>query len=323
MAKPSANMILSQTELINMVHEQNEELYKSEQDRQVANEARYAAELERHANYVNEYYDAQVKNITNRASFLEATKNGLLTIAISKVLIESMNSKVTDNDKSVIKGLVSKFINEQGAGNLLNRFKYQNTFVAELGRIVQESYDQVVDSITYKHEDPDEENIPGRAMELKLGQNEVDDFYKELSNLDTAEASTLIRNKVEDAMNEFIDQNVQNKIDFQEVINSAKERIDDTKEDEVNEAYISEAKRQINEMRRTRRKNIFQYVVEAITREAFKDESLKTKYIHESNVNMNGIIHSAEIIYTMLEMLNTTEMASPEYIKNYIISLTE
>ena len=38
---------------------------------------------------------------------------------------------------------------------------------------------------------------------------------------------------------------------------------------------------------------------------------------------MDGIVHSAKLIYTMLEMINTTEMVDSNYIKSYVESLVE
>ena len=123
-------------------------------------------------------------------------------------------------------------------------------------------------------------------------------------------------------MTEFIDQNTQNKLDFEEIINTAKEKISDLKEESAVESTMNEAKRQINEMKRTRHKNIFHYMVEAISKEAFKDiNGVGKQYIHESKVDMDGVVNSAKLIYTMLEMLNTTEMVSKDYIQTYIENL--
>ena len=38
---------------------------------------------------------------------------------------------------------------------------------------------------------------------------------------------------------------------------------------------------------------------------------------------MDGVVNSAKLIYTMLEMLNTTEMVDTNYIKEYIEKLVE
>ena len=316
--KPSKNMNIPQRQITEMTRTQQEEIYKAEEDRLLAEQARVEREREANANWLQEYAENQIIGRNNRVTFLENVKSGFLSEAMSKLYKESFGV-MTKRDRITAKNLINTFINEQGAGELLNRFKYQNTLVAEMARIVQEHYDMVVESITC---DDDECNIPGRAKELHLDKTIVDDFYKDLVDLDTTEASKLIKDKVTDAMTEFIDQNTQNKLDFEEIINTAKEKITDLKEESAVESTMNEAKRQINEMKRTRHKNIFHYMVEAISKEAFKDiNGVGKQYIHESKVDMDGVVNSAKLIYTMLEMLNTTEMVSKDYIQTYIENL--
>lgn len=316
--KPSKNMNIPQRQITEMTRTQQEEIYKAEEDRLLAEQARAEREREANANWLQEYAENQIIGRNNRVTFLENVKSGFLSEAMSKLYKESFGV-MTKRDRITAKNLINTFINEQGAGELLNRFKYQNTLVAEMARIVQEHYDMVVESITC---DDEECNIPGRAKELHLDKTIVDDFYKDLVDLDTTEASKLIKDKVTDAMTEFIDQNTQNKLDFEEIINTAKEKISDLKEESAVESTMNEAKRQINEMKRTRHKNIFHYMVEAISKEAFKDiNGVGKQYIHESKVDMDGVVNSAKLIYTMLEMLNTTEMVSKDYIQTYIENL--
>ena len=316
--KPSKNMNIPQRQITEMTRMQQEEIYKAEEDRLLAEQARAEREREANANWLQEYAENQIIGRNNRVTFLENVKSGFLSEAMSKLYKESFGV-MTKRDRITAKNLINTFINEQGAGELLNRFKYQNTLVAEMARIVQEHYDMVVESITC---DDEECNIPGRAKELHLDKTIVDDFYKDLVDLDTTEASKLIKDKVTDAMTEFIDQNTQNKLDFEEIINTAKEKITDLKEESAVESTMNEAKRQINEMKRTRHKNIFHYMVEAISKEAFKDiNGVGKQYIHESKVDMDGVVNSAKLIYTMLEMLNTTEMVSKDYIQTYIENL--
>ena len=318
--KPSKNMNIPQRQITEMTRTQQEEIYKVEEDRLLAEQARAEREREANANWLQEYAENQIIGRNNRVTFLENVKSGFLSEAMSKLYKESFGV-MTKRDRITAKNLINTFINEQGAGELLNRFKYQNTLVAEMARIVQEHYDMVVESITC---DDEECNIPGRAKELHLDKTIVDDFYKDLVDLDTSEASKLIKDKVTDAMTEFIDQNTQNKLDFEEIINTAKEKISDLKEESAVESTMNEAKRQINEMKRTRHKNIFHYMVEAISKEAFKDiNGVGKQYIHESKVDMDGVVNSAKLIYTMLEMLNTTEMVSKDYIQTYIENLVE
>ena len=319
---PSENMNLSVKQIADMIREQNEELYKSEEDKALREQNEATRAYQEYMDGVNSYIESRNASLNNRAAFLEAAKSGFLSAAMLKLFKESYDGDFTKRTEVIAKNMINTFIQEQGVGDLLLRFKYQNTTIAEMGRIVQEAYDKLIDSLD-GNKDKDDSDIPGRAKELHLDKTIVDDFYKDIEDLDTTEASKMIKDKVADAMSEFIDQNNQQRHDFEEVINTAKEKMEEVKEESAIEYTVNEAKRQINEMKRTMSKNVFHYLVEAITKETFKDENLGKKYMHETVIDMDGIVEAAKINYTLLEMLNTTEMVEPEYIKKYIEDLVK
>ena len=315
--KPSDNMNLSYADIQKMTYEQMSSIYDDEKDSIMREQAETERAMTDYASYVNEYVTSQANSVNNRMAFLENVKTGFLSAAMHRVLVESMNSKVTESDKNFMKNLIVKFITEQNASTLLGKFKYKNTFVAEMGSIVNKAYRAVVESIT------DPENPTAKPADLKLDVTIVDDFYKDLVNLDTVEVSKIIRDKVSDAMNDFIDQNMQSKIDYQEVIDTAKEKMAAATEESAIEEIKTEMNRQINEMRRTKPKNAYHYMFESMIKGVLKDDTLKAKFVHESSIDTSAIEHNTEIIYTMLEMLNTTEIVEEEYIRDYITSLAE
>ena len=108
---------------------------------------------------------------------------------------------------------------------------------------------------------------------------------------------------------------------YQDIISQAKEKMEVASDESMAEAYMEDAKRRINEYRNNRPKNAFHYVVEAISTQAFKNDNLNKRYIHENAVDMDGVVESAELIYTFLEMLNTTEMVDESYIQEYLTNM--
>lgn len=316
---PSKNMNISLKEVLNMTREQNEELAKKDSEKILEAQTKDSEAREKYAEYMNRYVNEQEDRISTRTKFLEEVKDSFLSAAMFKLFRESC-TELNSRDAIVAKNLIKSFIKEQGAGVLLNRFKYENVLLGEMARIVNKAYQSVVESISSKNED---ENKPNEVKELKLDTTIVDDFYKDLSELDTVDASKLIKDRVSDAISEFIDRNMNNKLDYEEIIQTAQERIETAKDESAVEYYSDMAKRQINEMRNSRYKNIFQYLVEAITKETFKDQTLKTMYVHESTVDMDAVVNSARLIYTMLEMQHTTNMVPDDYIKEYIASLSD
>ena len=80
-----------------------------------------------------------------------------------------------------------------------------------------------------------------------------------------------------------------------------------------------------DDMKLTREKNLFHCMVESLSKAAFKDDALKARYIHEGTVDMDGIVNSTELIYTMLEMVNTTNMVNVDeaFIERYLDSISK
>ena len=54
-----------------------------------------------------------------------------------------------------------------------------------------------------------------------------------------------------------------------------------------------------------------------------KDDVLKQKYMNEATIDMDKVVNSAQLIYTMIEMVNTTNMVNVDeaYMNEYIKSL--
>ena len=158
--KPSENMNISQREISSMIREQQEELYNNEQEKILAEQSRLDREREANANWLQEYTENQISGRRTRADFLEKVKNGFLSEAMCKLFKDSFGV-MTKREQITARNLINQFINEQGAGELINRFKYQNTLIAEMARIVQKHYDMVIESISPS--DEEEARIPGRA----------------------------------------------------------------------------------------------------------------------------------------------------------------
>lgn len=333
--KPSKNQMISTREMGEMVREQQEEYFKQERVKAFREETSALRDMNEQARRTRDYFHNQEMRAKNRREFLGKVKSAFLCESIMKLFRESVRFNPNQRDINVMKGLVEQFVSEQGAAELIERFSDANTTLAEMSRIVKENYGHVLEGLvdirtcdtssiedyTKSRPKQDESKLPGRAMELKLQQDDVDNFYRDLNGLDVAEASKLIKDRVADGVNTFIDQNISNKADYTEVINQAKEHISDTTSEAAIMETMNRAKRIVNTARKFAKRNVFQTLVEAVTKEALSNEDMNKHYVHESQVDMRGITHSAEIIYTFIEMVNTTEMVDTDYIKAYIESM--
>ena len=319
--KATDNMLLSASQLDRMYREQRIEMYNQEQDKILAEQA--AVERERNA-YLEQQEQYNRERYTSgmaRSERLGKIKEAFISECIYKLYCESIAFPMTSADKVIGRNLVNKFVIENGAGNLIDSFATRNLILSEFSRISQKYYDKVLETCNT----PEECSFTGQIAGQIIAQDTVDDFYKELEDIDVKDASKAIKDRVADAISYFIDTNSANKLEYEEIIKSAQDKVDaiNGADDVVAESYLNMAKRKINEMKNSRDVNVFGYMVESLTASVFKDEALKTRFVNEGTVDMDGIVNSAQLIYTMLEMVNTTNMVNvnEEFINNYLTNL--
>lgn len=316
MNKPSENMLLSASELAKMIREQDEEIYKADQEKVETATAAVARERNELIRQEMARQRELLEGLDERQSALQSIKEALVSECLYKLYKESCGFPLTKTDKVVAKNLVNKFVKENGAWDLLNSFATKNIILSEFYRICNKYYNRILEN--------DQECCDIAATKPIIEPDTIDDFYRELEEVDVADASKMIKDRVADAITDFVDSNAASKIEYEEVIKQAQDKASAIDGDEaVKEEFIDVARRTIMESRIHKERNVFGYMVEALTTSVFKDETLREKYIHEASVDMDGIVNSAQLIYTMLEMVNTTEMirVNEQFISEYLNSL--
>lgn len=334
----SKNMRLSPTELGKMVREQQEELYASEQEKQIKEQCAVDRVREEYYSVAQNNIANEIAATNNRAEFLQNVKESFVTECIMKLFTESVAAPMTSNDKIIARNLVTRFVKDNGAGDLIVSFATKNLLLSEMSRISQKYYDRVVRETLELPRDgiigagllpPDKDDTrpsgtkPWEVKDWKLDQTIADDFYDELKDIDCTDASKMIKDRVADAVEQFIDSNAIAKMEYEDIINQAQEKISLTKDEAVAEEYSNMAKAKINEMKRMRPKNIFNIMVESLTRKSITDDRYKDRYVHESTVDMESIVDDTRLIYTMLEMVNTTRMVNvdADFLTSYLETL--
>ena len=331
---PSDNMLLSASEIARMTNESYREVLADEASKAQHEQAVADRLSEAYATQSRDYIYNQIQSSKNKASFLQSVKEGFLAACMMKLYEASISFPMTRRDHIVAENLVSRFIKENGAGNLLTDFATRNVFLSEMARIVNKHYRAVVEdaSSLYDTNQIPKGAKPGEVKEYRLTKDIKDDFYEDLDKLDCTDAAKMIKDKVADSIQQFQDSNAYARMEYQDIIDQAKEKIasikDDSSSDQATqEARIDEisrnAKRTINEMKLTRPKNMFNVMVEALTRRVLTDESYQPYFMHESSVDMEAVVDNTTLVYTMLEMLNTTNMVSVDegFISEYLKTL--
>lgn len=317
--KPSSNMLLSQRELSKMIQEQEAEIYEKDRESRLISESTYDDTIDRdeyNSNVLNCQIEQSI-NTNNRIKFLENAKNSFISECIYKLYCESLLLPLTSKNKTIGRNLVNSFVKENGAGNLINSFSTKNLLLSEMSRISQKYYNKILESVEANKECRE-------CIEYNLDNTIKDDFYKELENIDTFDATKLIKERVADAVQQFIDDNSCAKLDYEDIIKQAQEKIASAKDEAVIEEYSNIAKLKINELKNKRKKNIFNLMVESLTRKILTDDEYKARYVNESKVDMDSVVDNVQLIYTMLEMVNTTCMVNVDesFISGYLKSLS-
>ena len=324
MNKPSKNMLLSSFELTKMLREQQEEIYATDQEQAIREAGEYNRAIDSYYDGTQTGLQPTIKSKCNRIEFLQKVKESFISECLMKLYCESMIAPMTSNDKIVARNLVNGFVKENGAGELINRFINSNSrLLTEFGRISQKYYSMVVEADMADTNTLSTSTTIGDVKEYDLPRPVIDDFYKDVADVDVTDASKMIKDRVADAVQQFVDSNACAKMDYEEVIQQAQEKIASAKDESYIEEYSNMAKHKINEMRRARTKNVFNLMVEALTNKVLTDDSYKARFMHESKVDMDAIVDSTQLIYTMLEMVNTTNMVNvnEDFINRYIQSL--
>lgn len=309
------------SEIFNEQHAFKEHLYNQQEENEerarIDNQRAYD---EAQQDYYSKLYEGEKENF-DRLEYLSNVKNALVTECMYKLLMKSMSTPITENNKIAARNLCSRFVKENGANNLLREFRTKNLLLSEFSRICDKTYKSLLE--TDKECAKDDECYDG-VIGAKISSSQTDEFYRDLEDVDMDDASKIIKDKVSDAIVSFMDDNISAKMDYQEIIDAAKDQIDSADTESQVESYNALAKEHIKEMENNREKSLYHIMVESMVKSIFKDDDLKSKYITKgTNIDMESVIESAQIMYTMLEMVNTVGIVNvnEEFISNYIKSI--
>jgi len=258
----------------------------------------------------------EAKGYEKRAKWFKSVKDAFVIEAVWKIYNESCTPDILA-DKELMRmarNTVAKFVFEHGGANLLRDWKTKNLILSELARVCNNAYDKVVEGAQTCGPD---------VYTAALNKTIEDDFFTQLNDVDTVDASKLIQSRVSDAIEEFLTANASAKMDYEEIFKGAEDIKSGLESQDAMEEATLNAKRKVDKIRATRQKNIFHCMVEALAENCIKDEKLASKYIKEGVLDMDGIINGTQILYTMLEVANTTCMINVDEtsLENYIKSL--
>lgn len=227
-------------------------------------------------------------------------KNTLLTEALLCLVNSCMDRTLIQEEytQKLSRQLVSNFVLEESATRLLSRFKSTSYLLSEFAYLCN----KYTDIITEKADKKD-------PSSFKIKDEDKKKFFKDLDKTNTDLTVSTIRSRVMSATQNFIDSNTKDKMKIKEILQSAKDKIEKTKDkkdaEKLQEAYVAESKRKITNIRASKTKSVFEAMVYAMSEQAFKNDDAKQVFVENSSLNMDKIVEHCEVMYTFLETLDT------------------
>lgn len=243
--------------------------------------------------------------------FKSQVKAGLLAETMIALMSEAYFYQHDKNKAELMaRNLVEGYIKECGIDRLINSFKGKSYVLSEFARNI-EKYTNIItekcdknDPCTFCIEDQDKDN-----------------FFEDLKSEDADELATVIKMRVSDAIDQFIDSNYKQKIELKEILQNSKDRMDAAKNENIKEAYEIQAKRAISEYTNNRKMNVLESMITRLSKAALTDSRLKEMYVQENGkLDIDSIVEDCTVMYAFLEMLQTSKIQNIDeaYIKNVL-----
>lgn len=238
------------------------------------------------------------KKAKKESAELYNLKKSLLSECIYTVFDKALGFQLESQEKDNMKRtLVNNFIEEQGLEKLLIEFRTKSYLLSEFARIINETVKTII-------EEKSEKSIP----EIDIDSELRSDFYDQLNTDDVDEIASIIKKRTSMAVEEFIQANMNDRLEIQDILRNTQEKIDSTRKENIKESYERQGKAAIAKVRNRNNKGIFESMVFNICKSTIKDPEMKAMYMTENTLDLDSIVENVSIMYTFLETVNCTKM---------------
>lgn len=251
-------------------------------------------------------------------SFIESVRTTFLSEAIFKIYSEATRDDLKNDpiSRTIMRSLVSNFIVENGTQDILRKMRTGSNTLSEIYNAVQGATKRIAESIDMN------------ADEMIVTKDMKDNFFDSLDYTDTESISDKIRDRVADAVTDFVDTNAKERENIAQTLASASEKIDAMKQDgkiegdddPVAESYNMIAKSRVNTIR-SGKKNVFHNLVTTMAESVIKNKDMHVEFMSEGKLDMNKIVDRIELMYTFMETVNTSRIIKID--ENFIIETIE
>ena len=280
------------------------------------NENAYAAR----ERYLNDKKQAEETKRVQReySEFICNSRDYLLSEAMNMILQESLSKETSSENREYGKALIEAFVKENGSVKLLTEFSKKTFLLASIADVVNEAHQKVIHSC--KESD---------SKTFKISKTINDDFFDKLIGLSDEKITQKINQRVCDSLESYVQANVNDKENLEELAEKTAEKIKNVKaknaeeKDKIVKEFTNLYNKQVYEIkqRANRKVGLYEQLLHSVTRGVVSDQGILESFTEESGkLNIGKISDKVTVMYTFLEMLNTTKMVNVDeaYLENII-----
>lgn len=243
---------------------------------------------------------------------------------IKKILMELCVGSIpnyTHREYSICENLIENYISEVGETALLKNMRFsENGFLRTCWSEINSHYKTITEDAT---RDEDTQYIDSGSL---------DDFWKDVDNTeDVDDITNLIRMRVSNAEENFVNRNQQDKENVKTVLKQTADRVQMAKDtndndyaESVEESETRIAKDKIYKIQHEGYRSVFDRMVRNLSEAAVKNKDAKGSLIDENGkLNMDSIVESARCMYSLLETIGTIQLEKVDnkYIEDTLKSI--
>lgn len=298
----------------------NDNLMLSARDRSQAISLERAAKSNEKRKMLVENHYRTTQNRNKYNEFTANLKNVLVTEALYMIVENALPKNTPSELLKYGKNAIYSIVTTEDANKLVTRFHTKTAFLSELANIVEASEYEIVKKCDANND-----------ATFCIKNSDFDKFRDKVSKLDIEDVSKTIADRVAAAENDFVKANLKDKEDLENIAQKTKEKIDSVRsDDEQDEENIKQElaityRRNVSDNIINRKKNILEALVTRMSKKILINESSNEDFLmnESSKLNTNKVIELSEVLYTVLEMVNTCKVlpVDSKYISEVLNSI--
>lgn len=260
----------------------------------------------------------QQNEIKNYTAFIENAKVYFLAEALNYVLGDCLGQE--NNRPGFGRNICIDFVREEGYENLMRRFRTTTHNLA----LMEQAVSEVVESVKQKCDKEDK-------LTWTINNADQEKFFDKMKDLPVKDLTKAVNQRVCDAAEEFVQKNINMKLDIEEIATKTKERIDaakakygETMANKIQQEQMTAYKRAVNTIKATPTRNVYDHMMRVVSEVALANDESRDAFMNESGkFDMSKVEDTVRTMYTFLEMVNSLKIKKVDnkYIEECLASI--